>query len=882
MAALFNLALSSESCEEIKLQNGIQTVSKCLLQEDQLELQLHAAGVIMNCAAQDDDARLQARSYGTVRPLLKLLASQRDTVRGRAAATLFNLCLNDNICVDVRQSDGLKILVGLLDTMVAVSVRVDVMGIIAACLHVDPEARQAMLQLNAIPFIIAMLSSAEDVKLTRRAASALLFAAKNELVRVAILLSDGLPPLVAALGSQDSETVANAAGALFECAGNAEAAIAIRMCGGIAAIVKALQTRDASEYLLANASGALMNIVAYDEASRSELVTSSGVTTLCSLLHHRSAAVVRNCAGAVFNAASNAAVRQTVCGARVADVLLKQVLHPDEGVQAYVAGCLQLCAVEDEFRTQVVDAEGVDVIVNALQSTDDATLQERLSGALCNLCLSAGAVADVRVVGGLDVILECINSDIDNVRLFAACAVARCAEHSDPFRVDFADHRGVVVLVSLITDTVCCEQALIAIGNLAINKRCALQVRLADALQHLVECLRVDDALIIERAIICVWRIAANDIESRAVLVELSAVPLLADLTRSGYTVTALAALYNIAASAVGARAMGDLIVFALEQLQTNAEQPAQVNAVCLLANCAAYSPDARAVIQQAGALVMFAERLSIAEFQTPCVRALSNCAIDDECAVELRSVSGLFQGLLQAAESITDFPLANAAAACLQNLSANERNQVELLTLGALPLMMELLHHPSPQVVSAAAGVLQNCAACDTCALEIQRLNGVHAMLTLLSSRVASAAAMAAAAGCLFNAARIASVAFSLRPVLAQLIGWLSASTATTEMQANIAGVLGNCAVDSENRNQLRRLGAPKALVALLLSEDVHLQAVTAFAVAQLSDEQVPIVESWNADNHRVSSLAHSGDIHASSKIAQAALCIDVIQGLC
>jgi len=61
----------------------------------------------MNCAAQgaatssfsyliiiDEDVRIQARSFGVIPPLLEMLSLRSNVARGRAIATLFNLCLH--------------------------------------------------------------------------------------------------------------------------------------------------------------------------------------------------------------------------------------------------------------------------------------------------------------------------------------------------------------------------------------------------------------------------------------------------------------------------------------------------------------------------------------------------------------------------------------------------------------------------------------------------------------------------------------------------------------------------------------------------------------------------------------------------------------------
>ena len=119
------------------------------------------------------------------------------------------------------------------------------------------------------------------------------------------------------------------------------------------------------------------------------------------------------------------------------------ICHADPQQAAYAAGCLQHCADDKEARDEIVHLDAVDILLQVFPE-QDLILQQRILGALSSLCLCgnvksnfwilyliviAGAVSDLRIRGGIELLVEILSKDdTEELHGLALLTLARCVQ----------------------------------------------------------------------------------------------------------------------------------------------------------------------------------------------------------------------------------------------------------------------------------------------------------------------------------------------------------------------------------------------------------------------------------------------------------------------
>ncbi|XP_062859684.1 outer dynein arm-docking complex subunit 2 [Trichomycterus rosablanca] len=353
--ALWSCSKSTRNKEAIRKAGGIPLLAR-LLKSPQKNTLIPVVGTLQECAS-EKSYRIAIQTEGMIEDLVKNLSCDNQELQMHCASAIFK-CAEDKQTRDlVRQYDGLKSLVALLD------------------------------QADNKPLLAATTGAIWKCSISMENVAK--FEEYKTLEKLVVLLSD-----------QPEEVLVNVVGALGECAQRPANRTTIRRCGGIPPLVSLLT--GTNQALLVNVTRAV-GACATEAESMAIIDRMDGVRLLWSLLKNPNPDVQASAAWAISPCIENAKdtgemVRSFVGGLELIVNLLKS---PNEEVLASVCAAIANIA-KDEENLAVITEHGVVPMLANLTSTENDKLRRYLAEAVARCCLwgsnrvafgEAGAVA---------------------------------------------------------------------------------------------------------------------------------------------------------------------------------------------------------------------------------------------------------------------------------------------------------------------------------------------------------------------------------------------------------------------------------------------------------------------------------------------------------
>ncbi|KAI7796935.1 outer dynein arm-docking complex subunit 2 [Triplophysa rosa] len=418
--ALWSCSKSTRNKEAIRQAGGIPLLAR-LLRSPQRNMLIPAVGTLQECAS-EKSYRIAIQTEGMIKDLVKNLSSDNQELQMHCASAIFK-CAEDKQTRDlVRQYNGLKPLVMLLN-----------------------EAENKQLLAATTGAIWKCSISMENV-------------AKFQEYKA-------LETLVGLLKDQPEEVLVNVVGALGECAQIPENLATIRKCGGIQPLVNLLI--GTNQALLVNVTRAVGACATHPE-NMMIIDGLDGVRLLWSLLKNPNPEVQASAAWAICPCIENAKdagemVRSFVGGL---ELIVKLLKSPNKDVLASVCAAIAKIAKDVENLAVITD-HGVVPMLASLTNTVDDKLRRYLAEAIARCCTWGSNCVSFGDAGVVAPLVRYLRSKDPLVHQATARALFELSK--DPRNcITMHEHGVVKPLVDMIgsTDEVLQEAAASCVANI--------------------------------------------------------------------------------------------------------------------------------------------------------------------------------------------------------------------------------------------------------------------------------------------------------------------------------------------------------------------------------------------------------------------------------
>uniref|UniRef100_A0A8C2BZ43 Armadillo repeat-containing protein 4-like n=1 Tax=Cyprinus carpio TaxID=7962 RepID=A0A8C2BZ43_CYPCA len=418
--ALWSCSKSTRNKESIRRAGGIPLLAR-LLKSSQKNMLIPVVGTLQECAS-EKSYRIAIQTEGMIEDLVKNLSCDNQELQMHCASAIFK-CAEDKHTRDlVRQYDGLKPLVMLLN-----------------------KAENKQLLAATTGAIWKCSISLENV-------------AKFQEYRA-------LEILVGLLKDQPEEVLVNVVGALGECAQISENLATIRKSGGIQPLVKLLS--GTNQALLVNVTRAV-GACATDPENMPIIDRLDGVRLLWSLLKNPSPDVQASAAWAICPCIENAKdagemVRSFVGGLELIVNLLKS---QNKDVLASVCAAIAKIAKDVENLAVISDHGVVPMLANLTNTVDDK-LRRYLAEAIACCCMWGSNCVSFGEAGAVAPLVHYLHSKDPLVHQATARALFELSK--DPNNCITMHENGVVKLLLIMigsTDAILQEAAASCVANI--------------------------------------------------------------------------------------------------------------------------------------------------------------------------------------------------------------------------------------------------------------------------------------------------------------------------------------------------------------------------------------------------------------------------------
>uniref|UniRef100_A0A8C1JMX0 Armadillo repeat containing 4 n=1 Tax=Cyprinus carpio TaxID=7962 RepID=A0A8C1JMX0_CYPCA len=418
--ALWSCSKSTRNKESIRQAGGIPLLAR-LLKSSQKNMLIPVVGTLQECAS-EKSYRIAIQTEGMIEDLVKNLSCDNQELQMHCASAIFK-CAEDKHTRDlVRQYDGLKPLVMLLN-----------------------KAENKQLLAATTGAIWKCSISLENV-------------AKFQEYRA-------LEILVGLLKDQPEEVLVNVVGALGECAQISENLATIRKSGGIQPLVKLLS--GTNQALLVNVTKAV-GACATDPENMPIIDRLDGVRLLWSLLKNPSPDVQASAAWAICPCIENAKdagemVRSFVGGLELIVNLLKS---QNKDVLASVCAAIAKIAKDVENLAVISDHGVVPMLANLTNTVDDK-LRRYLAEAIACCCMWGSNCVSFGEAGAVAPLVHYLHSKDPLVHQATARALFELSK--DPNNCITMHENGVVKLLLIMigsTDAILQEAAASCVANI--------------------------------------------------------------------------------------------------------------------------------------------------------------------------------------------------------------------------------------------------------------------------------------------------------------------------------------------------------------------------------------------------------------------------------
>ncbi|XP_041102954.1 outer dynein arm-docking complex subunit 2-like isoform X2 [Polyodon spathula] len=397
---------------------------------------------------------------GGLQTMVKILDSPDKDLKFLAAETIANVAKFRRARRTVRQHGGIKRLVGLLDCVPDNSanltseqekdIEVARCGALAlwSCSK-STRNKEAIRKAGGIPLLAQLLKSPHENMLIP-VVGTLQECASEQSYRVAIQTEEMIKDLVKNLSRENPELQMHCASAIFKCAEDIVTRDLVRQYDGLKPLA-ALLSMSENKQLLAAATGAIWkcsisieNVAKFQEYKALE--------TLVGLLTDQPEEVLVNVVGALGECAQEPSNRAVIRKCGGIQPLVNLLTGTNQALLVNVTKAVGACAIEPDNMAIIDRLDGVRLLWSLLKN-QNPDVQASAAWAICPCIENAKDAGEMvrSFVGGLELIVNLLNSDNKEVLAGVCAAIAKIAKDEENLAV-ITDH-GVVPMLAKLTST---------------------------------------------------------------------------------------------------------------------------------------------------------------------------------------------------------------------------------------------------------------------------------------------------------------------------------------------------------------------------------------------------------------------------------------------
>ncbi|MBN3276427.1 ARMC4 protein, partial [Polyodon spathula] len=453
----FNLA--QETCQlAIRNVGGLDVLIN-LLDTDEIKCKIGSLKILKEIS-RNSQIRRAIVDLGGLQTMVKILDSPDKDLKFLAAETIANVAKFRRARRTVRQHGGIKRLVGLLDCVPDNSanltseqekdIEVARCGALAlwSCSK-STRNKEAIRKAGGIPLLAQLLKSPHENMLIP-VVGTLQECASEQSYRVAIQTEEMIKDLVKNLSRENPELQMHCASAIFKCAEDIVTRDLVRQYDGLKPLA-ALLSMSENKQLLAAATGAIWkcsisieNVAKFQEYKALE--------TLVGLLTDQPEEVLVNVVGALGECAQEPSNRAVIRKCGGIQPLVNLLTGTNQALLVNVTKAVGACAIEPDNMAIIDRLDGVRLLWSLLKN-QNPDVQASAAWAICPCIENAKDAGEMvrSFVGGLELIVNLLNSDNKEVLAGVCAAIAKIAKDEENLAV-ITDH-GVVPMLAKLTST---------------------------------------------------------------------------------------------------------------------------------------------------------------------------------------------------------------------------------------------------------------------------------------------------------------------------------------------------------------------------------------------------------------------------------------------
>uniref|UniRef100_A0A8C4LJX3 Armadillo repeat containing 3 n=1 Tax=Equus asinus asinus TaxID=83772 RepID=A0A8C4LJX3_EQUAS len=411
---LANMSAEYTSKVQIFEHGGLEPLIRLLSSPDP-DVKKNSIECIYNLV-QDFQCRATLHELNAIPPILDLLKSEYPIIQLLALKTLGVVTYDKESRTMLRENQGVDQLIKILETKEWNDLHVEALSVVANCLE-DMDTMVLIQQTGGLKKLLSFAENSTIPDIQKNAAKAITKAASDSENRKLFHEQEVEKCLVALLGSESDGTkiaASQAISAMSENAGSKE----FFNNQGIPQLIQLLKSDN--EEVREAAALALANLTTCNPANANAAAEADGIEPLINILSSKRDGAVANAATVLTNMAMQEPLRVNIQSHDIMHALIGPLHSANTVVQSKAALTVAATACDAEARTELINAGGLEPLVELLRSKNDE-VRKNASWAVM-VCANEELMAfELCKLGALD-ILEEINLSVSRKNKFSEAA----------------------------------------------------------------------------------------------------------------------------------------------------------------------------------------------------------------------------------------------------------------------------------------------------------------------------------------------------------------------------------------------------------------------------------------------------------------------------
>lgn len=330
----------------------------------------------------------------------------------------------------------------------------------------------AIRDVGGLETLVNLLDT-DDIKCRIGALKILKTTSQNVSIRSSIADLNGIEPLIELLEDPDDTLKCLAAETISFCARNARNRRDVRRYGGIVKLTKLLKAKVGGDEELVAISGAMaLETCSKSLKNKIAIHNARAIPLLANLLFSTNESLLIPVVGILQECSSEEIYRNQIRDSGMVRFLVENLSSKNSDLQTHCASAIFKCAEEDETCILVRQYDGIQPLVNLLDSSASKDLLVAATGAIWKCAQNVDNVLIFTKIGTIKKLVSLMDNQPEDVLVNIVGALGACAQTgirkvmAVEGRQGLRESGGITSLVGLLTGT---NQSLLANVTMAVG-----------------------------------------------------------------------------------------------------------------------------------------------------------------------------------------------------------------------------------------------------------------------------------------------------------------------------------------------------------------------------------------------------------------------------